>query len=178
MDDISKYLTVNQSKRPIKFRKLMNAPADLVWNIISEPGNLQKCHPFCKQNPTIEWPGDNSKDEIHYLNGWIFERRFVHWIDHVGYDLFIGRKGGKSSLVSWRIEPINNQECFLSISIYMYKLDFIPKGFRWISRIIYVQPLLKKYLLSVTGGFEYYLQTGKPVLDNHFGSHPWFSNKN
>ena len=78
MNDISKFLTSDQSKSPINITKVIHAPADNVWNIISEQSNLEKCHPFCKQNPTIEWPGDNSKDEIHYLNGWIFERRFGH----------------------------------------------------------------------------------------------------
>ena len=37
------------------------------------PGNLEKYHPFCLQNQIIKWPGVDSHDEIHYLNGWIFE---------------------------------------------------------------------------------------------------------
>ena len=178
MNDISKYLTSNQSKNPINITKIINVPADAVWGIISEPSNLEKCHPFCKENPIINWPGDNARDEIHYLSGWIFERKFVRWIDKVGYDLFIKRKEGKSSFVSWRIKPIDDHSCSLSISDYMYKLDFIPKVLRWIPHILYVRPLLKNYLLSVTGGFKYYLQTGKSVSHNQFGIHPWFSINN
>ena len=84
---------------------------------------------------------------------------------------------GKIRFVSWRIKPIDNHSCSLSISVYMYKLDFIPKVLRWIPHMLYVRPLLKNYLLSVTGGFEYYLQTGKSVSHNQFGNHPWFSIK-
>ena len=178
MNDISKFLTKDQSKSPINITKVIHVPADDVWGIISEQSNLEKCHPFCKENPTIKWPGVNARDEIHYLNGWIFERTFVRWIDKVGYDLFIGRNKGKRSFVSWRIKPINTHSCSLSISVYMYKLDYIPTIFRWIPHVVYVRPLLKKYLLSVIGGFEYYLQTGKSVSHNQFGVHPWFSGKN
>ncbi len=60
----------------------------------------------------------------------------------------------------------------------MYKRQYAPIGFSWIVTLLYIRPLLKKYLYSVVNGFEYYLQTGKPVSKNHFGAHPWFSAKN
>ena len=68
MNDISRYLTSKQSKSPINITKIINVSADSLWDIISEPNNLEKCHPFCKENPIIQWPGDNAMDEIHYLN--------------------------------------------------------------------------------------------------------------
>ena len=178
MTNILTFLTINQSKWPVQFSKDIYASSETVWNLISKPGNLENCHPFCKQNIVDKWPGDNSRDTIEYLNGWKFERKFVRWIDKVGYDLFIKRKEGKSSFVSWRIKPIDDHSCSLSISVYMYKLDFIPKVLRWIPHMLYVRPLLKNYLLSVTGGFKYYLQTGKSVSHNQFGNHPWFSINN
>ena len=39
------------------------------------PGNLEKYHPFFSQNRIIKWPGVGSHDGIHYLNGWIFEKK-------------------------------------------------------------------------------------------------------
>ena len=178
MTNISTFLTINQSKWPVQFSKDIYASSETVWNLISQPGNLENCHPFCKQHIVDKWPGDNSRDTIEYLNGWKFERKIVRWIDSVGYDLFIGRKGGKDSFVSWRIDPINDQKCSLSINVYMYKQQFAPIGFSWIVTLLYIRPLLRKYLFSVVNGFEYYLQTGKPVSKNHFGAHPWFSAKN
>ncbi len=55
------------------------------------PGNLEPCHPFCLKNPVEHWPGPESRDEVHYLNGLVFERRFCRWLDGAGYDLEIGR---------------------------------------------------------------------------------------
>ena len=37
-----------------------------LWYIISSPSNLELFHPFCAKNPTINWPGLNSIDQIHY----------------------------------------------------------------------------------------------------------------
>ena len=82
------------------------------------------------------------------------------------------------NLVLYGQDPINDQKCSLSINVYMYKQQFAPIGFSWIVTLLYIRPLLRKYLFSVVNGFEYYLQTGKPVSKNHFGVHPWFSVKN
>ena len=92
-------------KWPVAVAGSIAAPADKVWGAISLPGNLEVCHPFCAKNPVDVWPGETSRDEVHYLSGWIFERRFCRWIDGVGYDLEIGRRGGGMSFVSWRILP-------------------------------------------------------------------------
>ncbi len=156
----------------------ISAPAEKVWGAISMPGNLEPCHPFCLKNPVEVWSGEGSLDEIHYLSGWIFERRFCRWIEGVGYDLEIGRRGGRPSFVSWRISRIDNQNCSLKIAIYPHVLQDIPMVIRWIPHIMRVRPMLKKYLSSVVKGFEWYVIRGEPVPRNQFGSHPWFSTPN
>ena len=35
-----------------------------VWQIISEPGNLNKTHPFCKSNKIVNW--DKNKYKLEY----------------------------------------------------------------------------------------------------------------
>ncbi len=35
------------------------SPAETVWRVISTPGNLELCHPFCASNPVHTWPGEN-----------------------------------------------------------------------------------------------------------------------
>ena len=153
----------------------ISAPAEKVWGAISMSGNLEPCHPFCLKNPVEVWPGEGSLDEIHYLSGWILERRFCRWIEGVGYDLEIGRPGGRQSFVSWRITGIDSQTCALRIAIYPHILQDIPMVIRWIPHIMRVRPMLKKYLSSVVKGFEWYVIRGEPVPRNQFGSHPWFS---
>ena len=146
-----------------------------VWDIISMPGNLELCHPFCEKNPVSVWPGSQSRDKVCYLSGWVFERRFRRWFDGVGYDLEIGRQGGRSSFVSWRIAPGDSQNCTLSITVYPHPLQNIPVVIRWLPHLVYLRPMLKRYLSSVVRGVEWYVIRGEPVPRNHFGSHPWFS---
>ena len=162
-------------KWPVAVTQPIAAPAAEVWEAISMPGNLELCHPFCARNPVEKWPGAESRDQIHYLSGWVFERRFSRWIDGVGYDLEIGRSGGESSSVSWRITPIDDQNCSLRITVYPQLLQAMPPAIRWVPHLLRVRPLLKSYLSSVVRGFEWYLTRGEPVPRNQFGSHPWFS---
>ena len=161
--------------RPIAVQRQIAAPADKVWEAISMPGNLEPCHPFCKGNPVTVWPGPESRDEVHYLSGWVFERRFQRWIDGTGYDLEIGRKGGARSYVMWRVSVEDEKTCFLSITVYPQLIQGLPPVLQWIPHWLRIRPYLKSYLTSVIRGFEWYVTRGKPVPRNEFGKHPWFS---
>jgi len=162
-------------KWPVSVRHPIAAEAERVWEVISMPGNLVPCHPFCAENPVQVWPGDGARDEIHYLSGWIYERQFCRWFAGIGYDLVIGRPDGPTSLVSWRIEPQDSRSCALSIAIYPYLLQNVPQMIRWVPHVVYVAPMLRKYLSSVVRGFEWYVIRGEPVPRNQFGVHRWFS---
>ena len=162
-------------KWPVVGTKIIKAPAEKVWQAITAPGNLEDCHPFCKKNPVQAWPGEKSRDEVHYLSGWVFERQFCSWIEGVGYDLNIGREGGRTSFVSWRIHPIDDQSCRLRIAVYPFMLQKVPVIVRWIPHLLYIRPQMRSYLSSVVRGFEWFITTGEPVPKNHFGRHPWFS---
>jgi hypothetical protein len=93
----------------------------------------------------------------------------------VGYDLDIGRTGGVSSFVSWRITPVNDEACILTIVVYPHLLQGVPVVVRWLPHLVRVRPMLKAYLSSVVQGFEWYVKRGEPVPRDQFGSHPWFS---
>ena len=141
------------------------------------PGNLELCHPFCESNPVTAWPGAESHDEVRYLSGWVYERRFERWIEGVGYDLQIGAHGEATSLVSWRLEPFDRAVCVLRITVHPHLLQNVPVALRWLPHILYVRPMLQRYLSSVVGGFEWYVTRGEPVPRNQFGTHPWFSGR-
>ena len=162
-------------KWPVAAEKTIAAPASEVWDAISQPGNLELCHPFCASNPVREWPGVGSQDEVHYLSGWVFERRFREWHEGVGYDLEIGRPAGSKSTVSWRITPIDDRTCKLRITVCPGALQDIPVVVRWLPHLLRVRPLLRQYLDSVVRGFEWYVTRGEAVPRNAFGTHPWFS---
>ena len=162
-------------KWPVAVAQPIAASVEDVWAAISAPGNLEPCHPFCAKNPVQVWPGEHARDEVHYLSGWVFERRFLRWEEGVGYDLEIGRPGGRTSLVSWRVASTRSEESVLRISVYPYALQRVPVVLRWIPYTLRLRPLLRSYLSSVTRGFEWYLTRGEPVPRNQFGRHPWFS---
>jgi hypothetical protein len=160
---------------PVEVVQSIAAPAEQVWHAIAMPGNLELCHPYCARNPVEVWPGADARDEVHYFSGWVFARRFRRWIDGVGYDLEIGRRGGRSSFVSWRILPVDDLQCSLRIAVYPHVLQHVPVILRWVPYTLRVGPMLRQYLFSVTKGFEWYVTRGEPVIPNQFGSHPWFS---
>jgi len=160
---------------PVAVAGTIAAPADKVWEAISSPGNLELCHPFCAKNPVDTWPGEASRDEVHYLNGLVLERRFRRWFDGVGYDLEIGRHGGRTSVVSWRILPDTGGESTLRITVYPHILQQLPVAIRWLPHRLRLRPMLGKYLVSVVRGFEWYVTRGEAVPRDQFGPHPWFS---
>ena len=162
-------------KWPIAVEREIPAPAQDVWNAISRPGNLEHCHPFCASNPVKAWPGKDSRDTIHYLSGWTYERKFKEWIDGVGYDLEIGRPGGGQSTVSWRITPVDDNNCTLGITVRPGGVLKYPPVIRWVPFYLWLRPKLRSYLVSVVRGFEWYVTQGEPVPRNAFGTHPWFS---
>ena len=162
-------------KWPVAASRQIKAPAERVWAVISSPGNLAHCHPFCEDNPVEKWPGKGSLDSVYYYSGWVYHRHFTEWIDGVGYDLEIGRKKGRKSQVSWRIQKINDFESTLTITVFPQGLQHLAVMIRWLPHFIYLRPMLKRYLISVVKGFEWYITTGEPVKRNQFGSHKWFS---
>ncbi len=164
-------------KWPVAVVQRIAAPADKVWATISMPGNLEPCHPFCAKNPVEVWPGSKARDQVHYLNGLVYERQFCGWIEGIGYDLNIGRRGGRTSFVSWRIQSIDPRRTNLRISVYPYLIQNLPVVIRWFPYFVYIRPLLRRYLSSVTKGFEWYMTRNEPVPRNQFGSHPWFSER-
>ena len=162
-------------KWPVSVARLIEAPASEVWEAISQPGNLENCHPFCASNPVQAWPGPESRDEVHYLSGWVFERRFREWIEGTGYDLVIGRKGGGESSVSWRITPVDVRSCRLRITVCPHGLQSVPVVVRWLPHWFWLRPQLRQYLDSVVRGVGWFVIRHQPVPRNAFGKHRWFS---
>ena len=175
LGEILLHVEMETFKWPVSVSQRIEASPERVWSAITRPNNLEACHPFCEKNPVSEWPGAGSKDTIHYYSGLVLHREFVTWIDGIGYDLIIGRKEGRKSLVSWRITDEEQDTSSLTITICPHIMQNIPVAFRWIPHILTIRPSLRSYLNSVIRGFEWYVRTGTPVKRNQFGSHKWFS---
>ena len=152
----------------------LNVSIDKLWSLISSEGNLEFYHPFCKKNIAKSWPGINSIDQLQYYNGDIYTRKFINWIDNVGYDLYISKKNYPNSLVKWRIQE-SNGIIKLNITIYPYVFNTGYKILNIIPFYTFVKPSLNNYLKNIEKGLIYYLKTNKKVKKNQFGNHNWFS---
>ncbi len=146
-----------------------------LWDLISSPGVLKLCHPFCKSNEVIHWGPDNYSDELIYLNDLKYIRKFQNWNPLEGYDLLIGKLNGLQSYVLWELNELDKNNCSLKITVFPYLFTNLGKVFSFLPFMLYVKPRLKKYLNSVLSGFEYYLLNDEEVPRNCFGKHKWFS---
>ena len=144
-----------------------------VWKIISEPGNLNKVHPFCKSNKVVNWDKDNHEDILEYLNGVTLHRKFDKWDEGEGYELNIGRENGRKSKVIWKIS--GEKKSKLKITVYPHVFSNRSRIIYFITHALFINPGLKKYLRSVLKGYKWYLENKQPVPRNHFGKHKWFS---
>ena len=143
-----------------------------MWKIISQPRNLENFHPFCKSNTPILWCGEGSVDELTYLNGRVFKRKFHHWFEGTGYDLsFIGEK--PMADVSWRIIKVN-KGCSVQITIVPRFMPLSALLLRPIVRL-YMRNKLESYLKCVLEGLEYFSINRQKVYPNQFGKNSWFS---
>ena len=152
-----------------------NLPKSKILDLIREPGNLNKYHPFCKKNEAINWPGNGSIDRLEYHNGMKFTREFYNWTDY-GYDLKIGGKRNMA-IVNWIVKGDDNKSS-LRVRINPNIKNYIPFKNIFVQKVlwfIYIKPMLQSYINHVVKGFNHFIKTETEVSQNQFGSHRWFS---
>ena len=148
-----------------------NKPKKIIEEAIKKPGCLEDFHPFCKSNNAITWPGNESIDELIYLNGVKYTRKFYNWTEN-GYDLSIGGSR-RQSTVNWVITG-DDYKSSLRIKInpdIQYKNPII----KWLMWNLYIKHMIQSYINHVVKGFKYHIDTGQKVKSNQFGKHTWFS---
>jgi len=156
----------------------IRASQQAVWEVISEPGNLNYCHPFCKSNYVEKWGGIGAIDFIEYYNGLCLKRIFIEWKEGKGYELIIEKGKEAAAKVKWEIIPIKELESHLVISIDILPsvvLKRYPKILRGIMSKLFLMPHMKSYVVSVVKGFKYYIETDTKVKFNQFGYNKMFS---
>jgi len=154
--------------------KFYKCSKEVLWETISSHGYLNNVHPFCEDNSVIIWEKDQHEDQLVYLNGLTYQRKFTDWNINEGYDLWIGNDDQNQSFVEWRIEE-EGGGTRLSINIYPYLLSTWPKSLAFLPYFLYINIKLKSYLYSVLSGIEWFIDKNTPVPKNKFGRHSWFS---
>ena len=169
------FMKTIKTNSSISVRQSFYVSSDVLWKLISAPGNLNDCHPFCKSNEVLQWDGEGHMDRLVYLNGRTYIRQFLTWDEGEGYTLRIGEENGLQSFVQWEINAISENKSQLTITVDPYLLAGYPKVVSFLPYQFWIKPRMRRYLRSVVSGFEYVARTGEPVPRNHFGRHPWFS---
>ena len=172
------HIDKNTTPLRVKHREGIKATPQKVWKAISAPGILEKCHPFCKENPVKEWPGIGSRDRIIYNSGVILDRKFIAWEENSGYQLVIGRGAIAAATVVWKIIPQGSESSILEINIHSYPrvaLQRYPALFRPLLQRLYFLPQMKHYVSCVVKGFQFFIETGNPVHRDQFGRNRIFS---
>ena len=155
----------------------INRTADKVWQLLSKPGHLELFHPFCKKNEPIVWKEDlPKKDILIYYNGLEFEGEFLSWIPKKEFELKIGKKDAKKSIVKWILNS-NNKTTHLSIVVTPYTSSKIPRVLYPIMFYFIIKPKLKDYLDNVLMGCKYHLEENANIKFNQFGYNSWFTVK-
>lgn len=173
-------MKINPKEKPLtlSYQTVIAAPVARVWKTISRPGILERCHPFCKENPVKKWPGVGAKDRIIYYSGVILDRHFLEWAENSGYQLVIGRGDTAVATVDWTITENGIDSSVLKIAIHAYPsvaLRRYPKIIHPFLQRFYFVPLMRQYVASVVKGFQYHIETGKEVEKNQFGKNRMFS---
>ena len=153
----------------------INAPASRAWQVISEPGNLKDCHPFCANTEVEKWPGLGSRDSITYYSGIHYHRNFVNWLEGTGYDIELGDSPNQTARVLWRIDPKSEDMCQISIEAFPFvrkSLDQEKKK-KYLDRLF--GDVLQHYLECVCKGICFFSETNTPVTKDQFGKNPLYS---
>ncbi|WP_409969380.1 hypothetical protein RFF05_05500 [Bengtsoniella intestinalis] len=70
--------------------KEIQAPSQVIWNIIAKPEGLTEYHPFMEKHTltSSQWGHIGDQDLLNYYSGFVYERTIVAWIDGVGFDVY------------------------------------------------------------------------------------------
>jgi hypothetical protein len=143
---------------------------EIIWKIISTPGNLQAYHPVVEANLAESWDASKATDMLRYYSGLTLYRQVYQWLEGEGYDLVIGQSlETPNALVSWRIRSEELGRCLFKISLYLIK----HQGGSGLKRS--TRERFARYLDSIVKGIAHLAVTGEAVAEDQFGKVEGFS---
>jgi hypothetical protein len=154
---------------------MIEAASDRVWQVISQPGQLTRYHPFCQATTVIKWPGVGAKDTVTYYSGVHYERDFVTWIEGVGFDIEVGPPPHKTARVEWRTTELGEHRSELAITVMPYLKADVSAPRKQTYQQRFFGDIIAQYLESVVLGVGHVGTVGEAVQKNQFGAHPIYS---
>jgi hypothetical protein len=154
---------------------IIAAASDRVWQVISQPGQLIRYHPFCQATTVIKWPDVGAKDTVTYYSGIHYERDFVTWIEGVGFDIEVGPPPHKTAQVEWRITELGEHQSELASTVVPYLKADVSALRKQAYQQRFFSDTIAQYLESVVLGVGHVVTAGEAVQKNQFGTHPIYS---
>lgn len=155
--------------------RIIQAPPAAIWKEISTPGQLNKYHPYCRENKVYKWPGVGSRDGLLYYSGLYFERDFICWSEGVGYDLLIGPPPRKSAWISWNLRHLGEAQTEMSLTVTPILESHLLETTKKFFVQTYFGTSTEVYLDSFLRGVEHFVTTGQAVEAGQFGAHPIYA---
>lgn len=135
---------------------------------------LVPMHPFVQQHDTPVFPPvAGESDKVVYYSGLVINRMFGepvvkenYFSSHVKVSIagLEGTDYGYAKTTMTMADTENKGECHVTVTI--------ERGVAWSDEEVQLQ---EQYLDQMLQGFAYYMETGKPVEKNQFGTHPIYS---
>ena len=124
------------------------------------------------QNDAVEYLLDKTSFELpeEFLKKWMQTVSETPVTKEEIESQFVGYK----TSLKWQIIE-KGVFTYVKITVKPYTSSKISKLLYPIFHYAVIRPKLKSYLKSVLKGLEYYLSHKKPVPQNKFGNHSWFS---
>jgi ornithine lipid ester-linked acyl 2-hydroxylase len=154
----------------------IDASQEKLWSIITEPGHLEKIHPFCESHMKARWDGVGCVDEAKFYSGTLVNREVVAWNEGASFQIKMINNEGHDTRVTFEIENVD-EETYFKITI---KTDAYRKGINltWLFWVyLLLIPSYKKYFNSICKGLKFYSEKGQGVSRNQFGYHKIYSPK-
>lgn len=155
----------------------INCSAEKIWNLLTEPGHLEKFHPFCEYHEKVVYKGIGTKDSGRFASGRKVFREIIAWESGKSYTVLLKNTKQKETNITFLMEELDSETATFSVHIQTKTYKNIPRIiWKWFAKRK-ILPVLKNYLHSLLNGTKYYLETGNNVLPDQFGPLKGYSKK-
>ena len=147
----------------------INAPAEKVWAVIDDFGNMADFHPFLKSSLVINdlEKGMGARRSCTFYGGNSLNETLIRYEPGKGYSVSLEDFSvpWEKSCAHMDVVPISESKSLVSFSI-----EFVPKfgEFGSVMGLIMMEPLTKWWVHQVLKGLDTHVTTGKIVGEDSF----------
>lgn len=147
--------------------KILNVPAETVWEIISDYANIKNYHPFVDTSPMLSGHerGIGATRRCEFYDNTSIVEKVVDWQEGQSYavELSEGSMPLKEAVVTMRVSPVDANASEVTIEMDFVEKFGVPGK---IMGVIMMRPMMKKMFSKVLDSLERHALTGKIIGKN------------